>query len=85
MTVSSTRRSKYAVALHVAGGLALACLERVSPVGVVAAGDREFRVDPSLSRDRVLQWVLELRSYRFDEGTALGHRLVELRQSLSQR
>ena len=26
-----------------------------------------------------------LRSYRFDEGTALGHRLVELRQSLSQR
>jgi uncharacterized protein (DUF58 family) len=85
MTVSSTRRSKYALALHVAGGLALACLERVSPVGVIGAGDREFRVEPSLSRDRVLQWVLELRSYRFDEGTALGHRLVELRQSLTQR
>lgn len=85
MTVSSTARSKYALALHIAGGLALACLERVSPVGVLGAGDRDFRVQPSLSKDDVLQWLLRLRHFRYDEGTALSQRLLELRQSLRQR
>lgn len=85
MTISSTRRSKYALALHVGGGIALACLERVSPVGVLGAGDRDFRVQPSLSKDQVLQWVLRLRHFRYDEETALGRRIVELRASLAQR
>ena len=85
MTVASTERSKYALALHIAGGLALACLERVSPVGVLGAGDRDFRVQPSLAKDDVLQWVLRLRRFRYDEGTALAQRLLELRQSLAQR
>src|SRR5438477_5600083 len=42
MAISSQRRSKYALALHVAGGLAFACLDRVSPVGVVGLGGREL-------------------------------------------
>src|SRR5205823_6640666 len=41
MMVSSVQRSKYAVALHIAGGLAFACLNRVSPVGVVGLGGQD--------------------------------------------
>ena len=36
---------------------ALACLARVSPVGVVGAGGRDFRVEPSLSGAQILQWL----------------------------
>ena len=39
MMISSTAKSKYALALHIAGGLAFACLERVSPVGVLGVGE----------------------------------------------
>ena len=85
MTVSSSARSKYETALFVAGGLALACLDRVSPVGVVGVGERALRIQPSLSRPRVLQWLLELRAYRYDEGTSLGARIGELGPSLAQR
>jgi uncharacterized protein (DUF58 family) len=85
MAVSSTPRSKYEVALFVAGGLAFACLDRVSPVGVIGVGSRRLRIRPSLSRPRVLQWLLELRRYRYDEGTHLGLRIGELAPSLPQR
>ncbi len=85
MTVSSQRRSKYAVALHLAGGLALACLDRVSPVGVVGVGGRELRIEPSLSRDRVFQWLHQLRHFRYDEPTAIGRRVADLAPSLTQR
>lgn len=85
MTVSSGARSKYATALYIAGGLALACLDRVSPVGLLAVGERKLRVQPSLSSARVLQWMLELRRYRFDERTTLGATIHRLGPSLAQR
>lgn len=85
MAVASTARSKYATALYIAGGIALACLDRVSPVGVVGVGERGVRVQPSLSSARVLQWMLELRRYRFDERTTLGARIHRLGPSLAQR
>ena len=85
MTISSQRRSKYALAVHVAGGIALACLGRVSPVGVVAVGDRDLRVDPSLSKDQILQWLHRLRRFRYDETTTLGRRITELSPSLTAR
>lgn len=85
MTVASGEQSKYELALHVAGGLAFAALDRASPVGVVGVGERALRITPSPSRDRVMQWLLELRRYRFDERTSLAARIAELAPSLAQR
>lgn len=85
MALATHPPGKYGLALQVAGGIALACLDRVSPVGVLGAGDRDFVVQPSLSRDVLLQWLHALRTYRFDEPTTLGKRLVSLEPSLSER
>lgn len=85
MAVASGRTSKYQTALYVAGGLALACLDRVSPVGVIGVGERSLRIRPSLSRHRVLEWMLRLRSFRYDERTTLGARIGEVSPSLTQR
>lgn len=85
MTVSSTKRSKYAIAVHIAGGLAFACLDRVSPVGVVGVGGRDVRIEPSLSRSQVLQWLHDFRRFRYDETTTLGRRIAELAPSLASR
>ncbi len=85
MALASHPPGKYGLALQVAGGLALACLDRVSPVGVLGAGGRDLRIQPSLSRDVLLQWLHALRTYRFDEPTTLGQRLLALEPSLTQR
>ncbi|MAE78143.1 MAG: DUF58 domain-containing protein [Planctomycetes bacterium] len=85
MTISSTKRSKYATAVHIAGGLAFACLDRISPVGIVAVGDRELRVEPNLSKLMIMQWLLQLRRFRYDEGTNLARRVAQLTPSLKSR
>jgi uncharacterized protein (DUF58 family) len=85
MTVASTRLTKYGTALHLAGGIALACLERVSPVGVLGAGQRAVRIEPSLSKAQVLEWILRLRRFRYDETTLLARRLSELAPRLANR
>jgi uncharacterized protein (DUF58 family) len=85
MTISSHRRSKYALALHIAGGLAFACLNRVSPVGVIGLGSQDLRIEPSLSSEQVLQWLHRLRRFRYDETTAAGRRLMELAPTLTSR
>jgi uncharacterized protein (DUF58 family) len=85
MAVSSTRRSKYAVALHLAGGLAFACLDRVSPVGVVGVGGKEVRVEPSLSSARILEWLHQLRRFRYDEPTRIARRVTDLAPTLTSR
>jgi uncharacterized protein (DUF58 family) len=85
MTVASGVRSKYAVAVHIAGGLGFACLSRVSPVGVVGAGGRDFRVEPSLSSAQILQWLHRLRHFRYDETTSLGRKVTEVSPTLASR
>ncbi len=85
MTIQSTRLSKYAMSTFVAGGLALACLDRVSPVGLLGTGGRDIRVKPSLSKDEVMQWMIKLRNYRYDEGTSLARKVTELNTSLRSR
>ncbi|MEM7309205.1 MAG: DUF58 domain-containing protein [Planctomycetota bacterium] len=85
MAISSTKVSKYATALFLAGGIALACLDRVSPVGVLAGGSRGLRIRPSLSKSQIMEWLLMLRSYRYDEPTLLAERLAEALPSLTTR
>jgi len=85
MTISSQPRSKYGQAVHIAGGLALACLDRVSPVGLVGVGSEPIRVKASLSKQQVMQWLHRLRTFRFDETTSLATRINELSPMLVDR
>jgi len=85
MTISSIAKSKYALAVHIAGGLAFACLDRVSPVGVVGVGGQDIRLRPSLSRGQILQWLHRFRTFRYDEPTTLGRRIAQLAPTLSSR
>jgi len=85
MALSSMALSKYGLAVQIAGGLALACLDRVSPVGLLGAGERNIVIKPSLSRDRVMQWMHQLRFHRMSESTKLGDKLRSLNASLKTR
>lgn len=85
MTLSSTQFSKYQLAVQIAGGLALACLDRVSPVGLMAAGSRDLKISPSLSRETLMLWLHQLRHFDFVEKTKLGEKLLALNPSLKQR
>lgn len=85
MMVGSFRRTKYATGLQIAGGLAFACLDRVSPVGLITAGANEYRVEPSLSKDQIMQWLHQLRWYRLDQATVLEKRLKHLCAQLKNR
>jgi hypothetical protein len=85
MKVSTHGVSKYGLAVQIAGGLALACLDRAMPVGVQGVGDEELRIEPSLARDRVLGWLHRLRRFRYQESTQLGRRIAELGTRLTSR
>lgn len=85
MAVSSQKLSKYALSVQIAGGIALTCLDRVSPVGVLGAGERDLVVKPSLSRDIILQWMYALRTHRMNEMTHLGKKIRALEPSLKTR
>ncbi|MFM8420901.1 MAG: DUF58 domain-containing protein [Verrucomicrobiota bacterium] len=78
MCVGSGKLTKYAWAVQVAGGIALAALARVSPVGLMGCGERELDVRPTLSRTRVFLWLHALRRFRANEQTRLSRRVREL-------
>lgn len=85
MTFGTAEKSKYFWAVHIAGGLALACLDRVSPVGILGAGDRNLHMKPSLSKQQIMQWLSLLKNYDYHESTQLGYKLRQLLPSLESR
>ena len=85
MTASSIEHSKYSTAVFIAGGLAFACLDRISPVAVVGVGETELRYTPSLSRSKIMQWLHKLRHYNVQETTQLADRIRELGPLLLNR
>ena len=85
MCVTSQRMSNYAWAVQLAGGLALAAVEHMNPVCLMTVGERDLHRMPSLARNAILQWLHQLRHYRFVEGTTLGKRVRELIPRVEQR
>lgn len=85
MCVTSQRLSKYAWAVQLAGGIALAALDHMNPVGLMTVGERDLHHTPTLARNSVLQWLHQLRHYEFSEGTRLGRRIRELIPRVEQR
>ncbi len=85
MCVSSRVLSKYAWAVRIAAAIALAVQSQLTPVGLVACGERKLRVSPTLARNDVMRWAHGLRRHGFLEGTFLGTRLRELMPTLRRR
>ena len=85
MCVSSLYFSKYAWAVRIAAGVALAAQSRLTPVGLIACGERDMHISPTLARNDVFQWAHRLRQHGFLEATTLGRRTRELMPSLRRR
>jgi uncharacterized protein (DUF58 family) len=85
MLQSSQPLSKYAWAVQLAGGIGLAALDRISPVGIMGCGERELQIQPSLSRVRIFLWLHQLRTYQTGERTQLGKTLRKLGTVLQNR
>ncbi len=85
MCVTSLATSKYAWAVQIATGIALAAQGNVTPVGLLGCGARELHVRPTLSRNVVMEWSHQLRHHDFLEDTSLAARAREVAPSLKRR
>lgn len=85
MCLSSLPMSKYAWAVQLATGIALAAQSSITPVGLLGCGARELHIRPTLSRNLVLEWSHQLRHHDFLEETTLSQRARELSPSLRRR
>ncbi len=85
MCVSSQVLSKYAWAVRIATGIALAAQANMTPVGLLGCGARELHVRPTLSRNVALEWSHQLRHHDFLEETSLAERAREVAPSLKRR
>lgn len=84
MCVSSQTLSKYAWAVRIATGIALAAQGSMTPVGLLGCGARELHVRPSLSRNLVMEWSHKLRHHNFVEETSLAQRAREIAPALKR-
>ncbi|QDU92856.1 DUF58 domain-containing protein [Lignipirellula cremea] len=85
MCLGSTERTKYEWAVRLAAGFARAAQERMSPVGLLTAGERNLRVSPTMSASAAMRWAHELRLFDFQEKTRLEERMRTLAAALKAR
>lgn len=85
MAIGSRLMTKHRLATLIAGGLGLAALRRLSPVGIVAGGDRQLQYEPSLNRGQMFLWLHQLRRASENERTCVGRRLNQLESLLVSR
>lgn len=85
MVQSSQPVSKYNLGLILCGGISLASLRRLSPVGLLASSQHSQYFPPSSSRSRVFGWLSKLRVPDFHSSTELAERLDELQASMPTR
>lgn len=78
MAVSSVEPSKHDTAVWIGAAIGLVAQRRMSPVAVVGAGDRETRVEASLSRGDLWRAIEPLRLGNLGEGTRLADRVEML-------
>lgn len=84
MSVSSTPLTKHDLAIWIAAAVGLVGLRRLSPVGVIGAGQRETRLVPSLARGDLWQALEPLRQLAYAESTTLGERIRSLEPRVSR-
>jgi uncharacterized protein (DUF58 family) len=85
MAIGSRPLTKHRLATLIAGGLALAALRRLSPVGVLAGGERRLHFPPSLNRSQVFLWLHALGRASVNEKTCLSKRIGQLESLLESR
>ena len=78
MSVGSTDLTKHDVAIWAAAAVGLLAIRRFSPASVIAAGSRNHRAQPTLSRNEFYQSLEPLRVGRFRERTCVGETLDQL-------
>lgn len=78
MAVSSVMLSKHDLAVWIAAAVGLVGQRRMSPVAIVGAGQRETRIEPSLTRSDLWHALEPLRAPGMAEPTLLSERLGAL-------
>lgn len=85
MTIGMHRPSKYVTAVLLAGGVALAALDRMNPVGLLGVGQRSWRLPPTLSTSKVFGALSDLKTYQYGERTYLADQLRNLGHQLREK
>jgi len=84
MSVSSTSLTKHDMAIWIASAIGLVGLRRLSPIAIVGGGERETRLEPSLSEGDLWRAMEPLRLQARGEATQLGDRIRSLEPRLAR-
>lgn len=78
MGIASTPLTKHDLAIWVGSALGLIAQRRMSPVGIVGAGERQTQLNPSLNRSELWRALDPLRTSGRTEQTRIAERLRDL-------